>query len=214
MDYITFALPKGRLAEQTMEIFEKIGITCDEMKEKSRKLIFVNEKLKLKFFLSKASDVPTYVEQGAADIGIAGKDSLLEEKRNLFEVVDLGLGKCKMIVAGEPSKKELLENSNNIKIATKYPSIAKNYFSYKKNQTIDIVKLNGSVELGSIVELSDFIVDIVETGSTLKENGLVVLEEICPISARVVVNKVSMKTKNDRIIEIIKKIKAEVSLYD
>lgn len=214
MDYITFALPKGRMANDIMKIFENLGITCDEMKEKSRKLIFTNEELKLKFFLSKATDVPTYVEQGSADIGVAGKDTLLEENRNLYEVVDLGLGKCRIVVAGSPSKMELLQNGNNIKVATKYPHIAKEYFSKKKNQTVDIIKLNGSVELGPIVSLSDVIVDIVETGSTLKENGLVVLEEICDISAIMVVNKVSMKTHNERILEIIQKLKVEVEKLD
>lgn len=204
MEYLTFALAKGRLAEKTMELLEEIGITCDEMKEKSRKLIFTNEDLKLKFFLAKATDVPTYVEYGAADIGIIGKDTLLEEKRNLCEVLDLNFGKCRFAVAGKEEIREKLEKSNDLRVATKYPNIAKEYFYHKKHQTVEIVKLNGSVELGPIVGLADVIVDIVETGSTLRENGLKVLEEICPVSARMVVNPVSMKLQSERIIEIIK----------
>lgn len=204
MEYLTFALAKGRLAEKTMELLEEIGITCDEMKEKSRKLIFTNEKLKLKFFLAKATDVPTYVEYGAADIGIIGKDTLLEEKRNICEVLDLKFGKCRFAVAGKEEIREKLEKSNDLRVATKYPNIAKEYFYHKKHQTVEIVKLNGSVELGPIVGLADVIVDIVETGSTLKENGLKVLEEICPISARMVVNPVSMKMQSEKITEIIK----------
>jgi ATP phosphoribosyltransferase len=204
--YLTFALAKGRLAEKTMELLESIGFSCDEMKEKSRKLIFTNEDLKLKFFLSKASDVPTYVEYGVADIGVVGKDTLLEEKRNLYEVLNLGFGKCRMVVAGPEEMKDTLKSGQNFRVATKYPNIAKEYFYYNKKQTIEIIKLNGSVELAPIVGLSEVIVDIVETGSTLKENGLVVLEEICPISARMVVNRVSMKIEYNRITDLIDKM--------
>lgn len=208
MRYITFALAKGRLAKKALEVFEKIGISCEEMKdESSRKLIFVNEELKLKFFLVKASDVPTYVEYGAADIGIVGKDTILEENRKLFEVVDLGFGKCKMCVAGPPEAKELLNHHELIRVATKYPNIAKDYFYNKKHQTVEIIKLNGSIELAPLVGLSEVIVDIVETGSTLKENGLSVLEEICPLSARMVVNQVSLKMENERIMKIITDLK-------
>lgn len=204
MRYLTFALAKGRLAKKSLEIFETIGITCEEMKdEKTRKLIFVNEELKLKFFLSKASDVPTYVEYGAADIGIVGKDTIMEEGRKLFEVVDLGIGKCNMCVCGPESAKELLQHHEMIRVASKYPNIAKDYFYNVKNQTVEIIKLNGSVELAPIVGLSEVIVDIVETGSTLRENGLQVLEEVCPLSARMVVNQVSMKMENERIKKII-----------
>ena len=199
MEYLTFALAKGRLADITMDLLEKMGITCDEMKENSRKLIFTNEELKLKFFLAKASDVPTYVEYGAADIGIVGKDTLLEEGRNLYEVLDLNMGKCKFAVAGYSDVKEKLESSNDLRVATKYPNIAKEYFYQKKHQTIEIVKLHGSVELAPIVGLADVIVDIVETGSTLKANGL----DVCPISARMVVNRVSMKLEHERIANII-----------
>lgn len=204
MRYLTFALAKGRLAKKTLSLLEQIGITCDEMKDPdTRKLIFVNEELKLKFFLSKATDVPTYVEYGAADIGVVGKDTILEEGRNLYEVMDLGFGKCKMCVCGPESARELLKKNEIIRVASKYPVIAKDYFNNRKNQTVEIIKLNGSVELAPIVGLSEVIVDIVETGSTLKENGLTVLEEICPLSARMVVNQVSLKLENQRIRKLL-----------
>lgn len=204
MRYITFALAKGRLAKKTLEIFEQIGITCEEMKdESSRKLIFTNEELGLRFFLAKANDVPTYVEYGAADIGIVGKDTILEEGRNLYEVYDLGIGKCRMCVCGPESAKKYLNGHELIRVATKYPNIAKDYFYNRKHQTVEIIKLNGSIELAPIVGLSEVIVDIVETGTTLKENGLCVLDEVCDLSARMVVNQVSMKMENERILKII-----------
>ena len=204
MRYITFALAKGRLAKKTLEIFEQIGITCEEMKdESSRKLIFTNEELGLRFFLAKANDVPTYVEYGAADIGIVGKDTILEEGRNLYEVYDLGIGKCRMCVCGPESAKKYLNGHELIRVATKYPNIAKDYFYNRKHQTVEIIKLNGSIELAPIVGLSGVIVDIVETGTTLKENGLCVLDEVCDLSARMVVNQVSMKMENERILKII-----------
>ena len=208
MRYLTVALTKGRLANKTMEMFEKAGITCEEMTDKdSRKLIFVNEDLKMKFFLAKGPDVPTYVEYGAADIGIVGKDTLLEEGRKLYEVMDLGFGKCKMCVCGPESAREVLENNQLIRVATKYPNIAKDYFFNRKHQTVDLIKLNGSIELAPIVGLAEVIVDIVETGSTLKENGLKVLEEVCPLSARMVVNQVSMKMENERIRKLIEDLR-------
>ena len=192
-----------------MEMFEAIGISCDEMKDKaSRKLIFVNEDLGVRFFLAKANDVPTYVEYGAADIGIVGRDTILEEGRKLYEVMDLGVGKCRMCVCGPESARERLEHHELIRVATKYPNIAKDYFYNQKYQTVEIIKLNGSIELAPIVGLSEVIVDIVETGSTLRENGLMVLEEVCSLSARMVVNQVSMKTENERITAIIKKCQA------
>ena len=204
MRYLTVALTKGRLANKTMEMFEKAGITCEEMKDKdSRKLIFTNEELKMKFFLAKGPDVPTYVEYGAADIGIVGKDTILEEGRKLYEVMDLGFGKCKMCVCGPESARAYLNNHEQIRVATKYPAIAKDYFYNKKFQTVEIIKLNGSVELAPIVGLSEVIVDIVETGSTLKANGLTVLEEICDLSARMVVNQVSLKMEQERIRKLI-----------
>jgi len=209
--YLTFALGKGRLASKTLDLLEQIGITCEEMKDKdSRKLIFVNEELKLKFFLSKGPDVPTYVEYGAADIGVVGYDTILEENRNVYEVLDLGFGKCRMCVCGPQEAAELLKHHERIRVATKYPLIAKEYFYNKKFQTVDIIKLNGSVELGPIVGLSDVIVDIVETGSTLRENGLDVLEEICPLSARMIVNPVSMQMQSDRIKTLLHRIREQL----
>ena len=207
--YLTFALGKGRLANKTLELFEQIGITCEEMKDKnSRKLIFVNEDLKLRFFLAKGPDVPTYVEYGAADIGVVGRDTIVEENRNVYEVLDLGFGKCRMCVCGPASAKELLKHHERIRVASKYPNMAKDYFYNKKHQTVDIIKLNGSVELGPLVELSDVIVDIVETGSTLRENGLEVLEEVCPLSARMIVNPVSMQMESERIRGLVAKLRA------
>ena len=209
MRYLTFALAKGRMAKKTMELFEAIGLSCEEMKdEKTRKLIFTNEELGLRFFLAKANDVPTYVEYGAADIGIVGKDTILEEGRRLYEVLDLGIGKCRMCVCGPAEAGEKLKHHELIRVATKYPNIAKDYFYNKKHQTVEIIKLNGSIELAPIVGLSEVIVDIVETGSTLRENGLTVLEEVVPLSARMVVNQVSMKIEHERISRIIQDMRA------
>ena len=211
MRYLTFALGKGRLANQTLELFEKIGITCEEMKDKnSRKLIFTNEELKLRFFLAKGPDVPIYVEYGAADIGVVGKDTILEEGRKVHEVLDLGYGKCKMCVCGYKDAAPLLQHHELIRVATKYPNIAKDYFYNKKHQTVEIIKLNGSIELAPIVGLSEVIVDIVETGSTLRENGLEVLEEVCPLSARMIVNPVSMRMENERITKILTDLKSVI----
>ena len=211
MRYLTFALGKGRLANQTLELFEKIGITCEEMKDKnSRKLIFTNEELKLRFFLAKGPDVPTYVEYGAADIGVVGKDTILEEGRKVHEVLDLGYGKCKMCVCGYKDAAPLLQHHELIRVATKYPNIAKDYFYNKKNQTVEIIKLNGSIELAPIVGLSEVSVDIVETGSTLRENGLEVLEEVCPLSARMIVNPVSMRMESERIKNLLMKLRTQI----
>ena len=209
MRYITFALAKGRLAKKTLAYLEQIGITCEEMKDPdTRKLIFTNKESKLRFFLAKAGDVPTYVEYGAADIGVVGKDTILEEDRdNIYEVLDLGFGKCRMCVCGPESAREILSKNEIIRVVSKYPNIAKNYFQSKKNQTVEIIKLNGSVELAPIVDLSDVIVDIVETGTTLRENGLTVLEEVCPLSCRMVVNKVSLKMEQQRILTIVNDLK-------
>ena len=178
------------------------------MKDKdTRKLICVNEEQKLRFFLAKGPDVPTYVEYGAADIGIVGKDTILEEGRNIYEVLDLGFGRCRMCICGPEDARELLQHHELIRVATKYPHIAKDYFYNKKHQTVEIIKLNGSIELAPIVGLSEVICDIVETGSTLRENGLAVLEEVCPLSARMVVNQVSMKMENERITKLITDLK-------
>ncbi|MBO6298518.1 MAG: ATP phosphoribosyltransferase [Lachnospiraceae bacterium] len=206
--YLTFALTKGRLAEKTLALLNKVGIDCSEMEDKSsRKLIFVNEEKKVRFFLAKGPDVPTYVEYGVADIGVVGKDTIMEEGRRAFEVLDLGFGKCRMCVCGPESVREKLEHHEMIRVASKYPEIARDYFHNVKHQTVDIIKLNGSVELGPIVGLSDVIVDIVETGSTLRENGLTVLEEICPLSARMIVNQVSMRMEHERIRMLINELK-------
>ncbi len=208
MEYITIALAKGRLAELTMELLEGAGLDISEMKEKSRKLIFTDEKNKFKFILVKASDVPTYVEYGAADIGVVGRDTLLEDGKDLYEVINLGFGACRMAVAGPKALEGHLDEIHNMRVATKYPAIAKNYYHMVKKQSVEIIKLHGSVELAPLVGLSEVIVDIVESGKTLKENGLVVLEEVCDLSARFVVNRVSMKMESERILSLVEKIKA------
>lgn len=210
--YLTFALAKGRLANQTLALFEEMGISCEEMKDKNtRKLIFVNEEWKLKFFLAKGPDVPTYVEYGAADMGVAGRDTVLEENRNVYEVLDLGFGKCRMCVCGPESARDLLLHHERIRVASKYPNIARDYFHDKKHQTVDIIKLSGSVELGPLVGLSDVIVDIVETGSTLRENGLEVLEEVCGLSARMIVNPVAMQMERTRIQELVLSLRRKLN---
>ena len=205
MQQITFALAKGRLAQKAMGILKELGITCKEMEGDTRKLLFTSDDGNYRFFLSKASDVPTYVDHGVADIGIVGKDTIIEENRQVYEVLDFGFGKCMMTVAGEPDKKALLESGNLIRVATKYPLIAKQYFD-QTHRNVEIIKLHGSVELGPIVGLSDVIVDIVESGKTLKENGLVVLEEIVPLSARCIVNSASFKVKHEEISTLIKQM--------
>ncbi len=213
--YLTIALGKGRLAKTAMALFEEIGIHCEEMKDpNTRKLIFVDEEAKMRFFLSKGPDVPTYVEYGAADIGIVGSDTILEEQRNIHEVLDLDFGKCRMCVCGPKEAKELLMHGEQIRVATKYPNITKDYFYNKKQQTVEIIKLNGSIELAPIVGLSEVICDIVETGSTLRENGLEVLEEVVPLSARMVVNQVSMQMEYDRITDLIYRLKKVIDEKD
>lgn len=207
MKYLTIALAKGRLAEISMDLFMQIGLDCSEMKQKSRKLIFTDEVNKIKFILVKASDVPTYVEYGAADIGIVGKDTLLQEGRSLYEMIDLGVGKCRMCVCGPEDMKEKLSTTNNLRVASKFTNIARNYFFLEKGRTVEIIKLHGSVELAPLVGLSEVIVDIVESGKTLQENGLCVLETICDLSARFVVNRVSMKMERERILSIVSKMK-------
>lgn len=209
-EYLTVALAKGRLAELSIDIFERLGFDVAEMKTKTRKLVFTDEKKKFRFILVKASDVPTYVEYGAADIGIVGKDTLLESGKNLYEVLDLGFGACKMAVAGPEAMRGKLEGRNIMRVASKYPEIAREYFHRSKGQTVDIIKLNGSVELGPLVGLSDVIVDIVESGKTLYENGLAVLEDVCPLSARLVVNRVSMKLQRETILRLIHEMKGEL----
>lgn len=203
---VKIALTKGRLQKKAIEIFKTININTKELEDKGRKLIFncENEEYNIEFFLVKAKDVETYVEYGAADMGIVGKDTLMEANKEFYEVLDLNVGKCKFALAALPSFK-LDEGYNKKKIATKYPNIAREYFR-KKDMDVELIKIEGSVELGPIVGLADAIVDIVETGNTLRENGLVVVEDICEISARMIVNKASMKTKRDEIIKIIENI--------
>ena len=207
-EYLTIALPKGKLFPLAVDLFREAGISADGLTDSSRKLVITNEAQKVKFIISKTADVPTYVEYGAADIGVAGRDTILEEGRNIYEVMDLGFGACRMCVCGPESARELLSRNEIIRVATKYPNIAKSYFNNKKNQTVEIIKLNGSVELAPIVGLSEVIVDIVETGSTLKENGLTVLEEVCPLSARIVVNQVSLRMEHERIRKILTDVDA------
>ena len=212
MKYLTIALAKGRVAKKTMELLAKIGITCDEVNDKeTRKLIFENEEQGLRFFLAKADDVPTYVEYGAADIGIVGKDTLLENGRKLYEVIDLNMAACRMCVCGPESARQILDSGKLIRVASKYPNIAREYFYNTRHQTAEIIKLHGSVELAPLVGLADVIVDIVETGSTLAANGLKVLEEIVPCTARMVVNQVSMKMEQDRIRDMIQKLRKVLS---
>lgn len=206
MKNIKIALTKGRLEKAAVKIFEAVGVDIKELQDKGRKLIFhcENEVYNIDFFLVKAPDVTTYVEYGAADMGIVGKDTLLEKNREFYEVLDLEIGKCRFAVAALPDFK-MEEGYSRKKIATKYPNVAREYFR-KKGMDIELIKIEGSVELAPIVGLADAIVDIVETGETLKENGLIIVEEICDISARMIVNKASMKTKREEIIKIIEKM--------
>ena len=204
---LTIALPKGRLADQTLDIMERAGYDVSAARDKSRKLILEDKEAGLRFILSKPSDVPTYVEYGAADIGVVGKDTLLEEGRQLYEVLDLGVGKCRMCVAGPASLKGKLDEIPNKRVGTKYPNITRNYFEGVKKESVEIIKLNGSVELAPLTGLAEVIVDIVESGRTLYENGLDVLETVADISARLVVNRVSMKMKADEIKPMISKLR-------
>ena len=204
---LTIALSKGRLADQTLDLMEKAGYDVSAAREKSRKLILEDQNAGLRFILAKPSDVPTYVEYGAADIGVVGKDTLLEEGRQLYEVLDLGLGRCRMCVAGPASLKDKLDEIPNKRVGTKYPNITRNYFEGVKKESVEIIKLNGSVELAPLTGLAEVIVDIVESGRTLYENGLDVLETVADISARLVVNRVSMKMKADEIKPMISKLR-------
>ncbi len=198
---INVALPKGRLGEKVYDMFEAAGYPCPSIKEDSRKLIFENAEIGIRYFWVKPSDVAIYVERGAADIGVAGKDILLEYSPDIYELLDLNMGKCRMAVAG---KKDFRDNTNRpLRVATKFSNIALDYYN-RKGRDIDIIKLQGSIELAPILGLSDVIVDIVETGTTLKENNLEVMETIVPISARLISNKVSFKFKNYEIESIVK----------
>lgn len=206
---ISIALTKGRLENETIKILERVGYGIDELKDKGRKLVFKDTKKDLKYFLVKAADSITYVEHGVADIGVVGKDTLLESDKEYFEVLDLNLGKCKFIVASLPEV-NLFEKIGHLKIGTKYPKVAKEYFK-KRGMDVEIIKIEGSVELAPILGLCDGIVDIMETGTTLKENGLIVLDDICNISARVIVNKASFKMKGKEIREFLSNIEKGIS---
>ena len=204
---LNIALPKGRLGETVYDLFERAGFDCPSIREKSRKLIFENEKTGVRFFWVKPSDVAIYVERGAADLGVAGKDIILEYSPDVYELLDLGLGKCRMAVAAKKDFHD--DNTKTLRVATKFPNVASTYYE-GIGRDIDVIKLNGSIELAPIVGLSEVIVDIVETGTTLRENGLEVLEEILPLSARMVVNQVSMKMEHERITEIIDRLRKEL----
>ena len=208
MDYITIALPKGKLFGLSADLLAKVGYTAEDLSEKSRKLVITNEEKKIKFIISKTADVPTYVEYGAADIGIIGKDVLLESGMDVYELLDLGIGKCRMAVAGPKGFRD--SPANTLRVATKFPNIAQDYYN-EKCRDIDIIKLNGSIELAPIMGLSDVIVDIVETGTTLKENSLVPFETIVPISARLISNKASHKFKQAEITAIVSGLKGQVN---
>lgn len=201
MEYLNVALPKGRLGEKVYSMFEAAGFECPSIKEDNRKLTFENEQKGIRYFWVKPSDVAIYVERGAADIGVAGKDILLEYAPDIYELLDLDIGKCRVAVAAPDGFRD--NPARALKVATKFANIAKEYYT-KKGREIDIIHLNGSIELAPILGLSDVIVDIVETGRTLKENGLSVVEDIVPISARLIANKSSTKFKGD-MIETVKK---------
>lgn len=200
---INIALPKGRLGEKVYNLFESLGYGCPALKENSRKLVFEDEKNGVRYFWVKPSDVAIYVLTGVADVGVVGKDIILEQKPDVYELLDLGFGKCRMAVAGK--KGERIRADKTIRVATKFPEIAKKYFA-SKSREIDIIKLNGSIELAPILGMSDVIVDIVETGTTLKENDLEVYETIVDISARFIANKTGFRFKNEKIEQMKAKI--------
>ena len=203
---LNVALPKGRLGEKVYAMFEKAGFPCPSIKENNRKLIFENEEVGVRYFWVKPSDVAIYVERGAADIGVAGKDILLEYEPDVYELSDLDIGKCRMAVA---AKKDFRDNtSKTLRVATNFTNIARQYY-LSKGRDIDIIHLNGSIEIAPILELSDVIVDIVETGTTLKENNLEVFETIVPVSARLIANKANYKFKSEQIEKIVAEMAAE-----
>ena len=211
-DMITFALPKGRIMQDSMELFGKIGITCPEMEEDNRKLVFENREQGYRFMAVRATDVPTYVEYGCADIGVVGKDTLLEQAKDLYEPLDLKFGYCRLVVA-EP--KELVQdddpaNWSNIRVATKYPNVTEKYFAGKGVQ-VELIKLYGSIELAPLVGLSERIVDLVSTGATLRDNGMVEVETIAEVTTRLIVNRASLKTKHKRIAKIIDDLEQVIS---
>ncbi len=203
---LNVALPKGRLGERVYAMFEKAGFECPSIKENNRKLIFENEEVGVRYFWVKPSDVAIYVERGAADIGVAGKDILLEYEPDIYELLDLDIGKCRMCVAAKSDFRD--DPTKTLKVATKFANIAGGYYA-SKGRDIDIIHLNGSIEIAPILGLSDVIVDIVETGTTLKENDLVVTETIVPISARLIANKASYKFKSEPIDRIVENLTAQ-----
>ena len=206
-DYLTIALPKGKLFSLSANLFEKVGVTVEHLSEKSRKLIISNDECKIRFIITKTSDVPTYVEYGAADIGVIGKDVLVESGQDVYELLDLGFGKCRLMMAvpREERRSRLLDYAHT-RVATKYPHIAEQFFAQQGMQ-MEYIKLNGSIELGPLVGLSESIVDIVETGTTLVENDLEEIAHIMDVSARLIVNRVSFKLKFDRIYRIVNDLK-------
>lgn len=210
-DWITFALPKGRIMQDSMALFARIGITCAEMVEESRKLVFENRADRYRFMAVRATDVPTYVEYGCADLGVVGKDTLLEQEKDLYEPLDLKFGYCRMVVAEPKALREADDPANwsNIRIATKYPHITERYFAAKGVQ-VEIVKLYGSIELAPLVGLSERIVDLVSSGATLRDNGLVEVETIADVTSRLIVNRASLKTKHQRISRIIAQLEEVV----
>ena len=210
MEYLTIALPKGKLFGLSARLLEKIGYTAEGLSDKSRKLIISNEEKKIRFIVSKTADVPTYVEYGAADIGVIGKDVLLETEKDVYELLDMGFGKCHLMMAvPKAEKRAKLMDYNHTRVATKFPHIAEKFFRQQGMQ-MEYIKLNGSIELAPILGLSDVIVDIVETGKTLAENGLVVLETVCPISARLVANPSSYRFKREEINTLVEKTAAQI----
>jgi len=206
---ISIALTKGRLEQETIKILDKANFDPSELKDKGRKLVFKDKTQDIKYFLVKAADSITYVEHGVADLGVVGKDTILESDNNCYEVLDLGFGKCGFIVASLPEN-DIFKKVGHVKIGSKYPKVAKDYFK-KKGMDVEVIKIEGSVELAPILGLCDGIVDIMETGTTLKENGLVVLDRICEISARLIVNKASFKMKQNEIWEFIDRIKEVIN---
>jgi ATP phosphoribosyltransferase len=206
---ISIALTKGRLEQETIKILDKANFDPSELKDKGRKLVFKDKTQDIKYFLVKAADSITYVEHGVADLGVVGKDTILESDNNCYEVLDLGFGKCGFIVASLPEN-DIFKKVGHVKIGSKYPKVAKDYFK-KKGMDVEVIKIEGSVELAPILGLCDGIVDIMETGTTLKENGLIVLDRICEISARLIVNKASFKMKQNEIWEFIDRIKEVIN---
>lgn len=212
-EVITIALAKGRLAEQALDLLEKMGIDCTEPRNPGRQLVLWDRKNNIRFIPVKPSDVPTYVDHGVADMGVVGKDTLLEAGRPLYEVLDLTFGKCKLCIAGYPDRRSNMVSHSTFRVATKYPNIAHSFYD-AQGRTIEIIELHGSVELGPVIGLSDVILDIVESGSTLRANGLAVLEDVCDVSARLVCNRVSLKTKRDRIRAIIDGLDEQVRIMN